>query len=227
MSHNKGYYTQKKMNEDLVNMEESPLDFKFEDFLDYKRIIEEYSHNNSERLFLNESCIHAAMVTKEIFNRATNNCVDVDMFCGEFSLFRESFKTRINEIKKQMEPEIKVGLKVDFEAFDPYKDLIESLKKFFDKDLHLNVIIAKPIDNIKNDDNCGFFKEKMNQGLLSFRLLDIDLGLDHFIVSGDAFRKENSGKKRTATCSFNRHEYADMFRQTFENLKSFSSIYSF
>ena len=105
--------------------------------------------------------------------------------------------------------------------------MIDSLKSFFSKDLHLNVVLAKPLENIKNDDNYGFFKDKMGQGLLSFRLMDVDLGLDHFIVSGDAFRKENSDKERTATCSFNRPEYAAMFRQTFEGLKSFSSAYSF
>ena len=47
------------MKDNSANIEESSLDFKdfkFEDFLDYKRIIEEYSRNNSERLFLQTIC---------------------------------------------------------------------------------------------------------------------------------------------------------------------------
>lgn len=217
------------MNEstiDTIKTNEIP-DFRFEQYLDYKKTIEEYSRNDDACLFLNESCIHAAMVTKEMLDRATNKNIDIDMFCGSFSLFREGFKSSVEKIKMKMQGEIMKEQKRDFDRFDPYRDLIESLKNFFSKDLHLDVIIAKPLENIQNDYNCGFFKEKINQGLLSFRLLDIDLDIDHFMVSGDAFRKENSDKERTATCSFNMPEYADLFRRTFKNLKSYSSVFSF
>lgn len=213
--------------ENDTNSEGSSLKFTFEDFLDYKKKVDNYSDNDSDSLFLNESCVHAAMVTKKILDRAAKKNIDVDMFCGAFSLFREPFKKRIDVLKDKMKTEIKPEQSNDFNAFDPYGDLIDSLKSFFSKNLHLNVILARPLDTIKNDNNCGFFKENMNQGLLSFRLLDVDLDIDHFMVSGDAFRKENSDKEKTATCSFNIPEYADLFRRTFNNLKSFSSAYSF
>lgn len=210
-----------------INIEDISSKFSFEDFLSYSNKLDALSDENEGTLFLNESCVHAAIVTKKILDRAVVENIDVDMFCGSFFLFRESFKNIIDKLKEKMKDKISEDQADKFETFNPYEDLITSLKAFFGKDLHLNVILAKPLYDIKDDDNCGFFKTNMNHGLLNFRLLDDDLGIDHFMVSGNAFRKENSDRERTATCSFNEPKFADLFRLTFNNLKSYSSAYSF
>ncbi|MBO7468755.1 MAG: hypothetical protein J6T81_01365 [Bacteroidales bacterium] len=202
------------------------ISFSFQDYLDYQEILNNSLENNSDTLFFNESYVHAAMVTKTLIDNAIKRDWGINMFCGEFSLFRNKFKEHIINIKENLKgDETALAKSDDFDKFDPYGDLIESLRSFFDKDLKLNVIIAHSIDGIENDElwSTLFYKNIKKRNLV-FKKLNISIDFDHFIVSGNAFRLENSGNERTAICSINRPEYAKILQATFDKLNKLSSI---
>ena len=102
--------------------------FSFQDYLDYQAKLLVSLNNNSETLFLNESYVHAAMVAKTIIDKAIRDNKSINMFCGEFSLFRNGFKQHINAIKEELRrnnPTLD-DMK-SFQEFNPYDDLISSL----------------------------------------------------------------------------------------------------
>jgi len=204
---------------------EDKKDFSFQDYLEYQDSVRKSLEEDDETLFYNESYVHASIVTKAIIDKAIRANTPINMFCGEFSLFREGFKKHIAEIKGKLESDPCAQEKPDeFKKFDPYNDLIESLKTFFNQGLKLYVIIANTIDGIKTDGLwSSLFESNINSGNLVFTKLNVPFEIDHFMVSGHAFRKETSGEAKTAICSINRKEYADILQDTFNNLKKYST----
>jgi hypothetical protein len=51
---------------------------------------------------------------------------------------------------------------------------------------------------------------------------NFDIGLDHFVVTSDAYRVENSDTIKTATCCFNDKESANVLNDCFKELVKFS-----
>lgn len=202
--------------------------FSFDDYVNYQNKLESYNKQDSNILFFNESGIHAAIVIRELIERAKLKKRDIDMFCGTFFLFREKFHEVINHTKDKLKETIGEDQREAFNDFDPYGKLMKSLQEFFAEELHMNVILQKEniFDEIKKEKNWdSIFKENMSKGFLCFYQLDskLNIKLDHFIVSGTSFRKENSDIKRTAMCSFNRPEYAKMYQKTFNLMKEVST----
>lgn len=204
-------------------------EFSFQDYLDYQDSVKKSLEDNDGTLFFNESFVHASIVTKAIIDKAVQEKTPINMFCGKFSLFRENFKSHLNDIKEKLRSDpVVIKEPEKFRVFDPYNDLIESLKVFFSKGLKLDVIIANKIDGIKNDGLwSNLFESNINNGNLAFQKLNIPFEIDHFMVSGLAFRKETSGEAKTAICSFNRKEYADILQDSFNNLKNYSTKIAF
>lgn len=200
--------------------------FSFQDYLDYQARLLASLNNNSETLFLNESYVHAAMVAKTIIDKAIRDNKNINMFCGEFSLFRNGFKQHIDAIKEELRRnDSSLDNCGSFQKFNPYDDLINSLKEFFVKNLKMVVIIANTLSNIKEDQSWPLFDKNIKNGNLHFRLLNVNLGIDHFMVSDSAFRIESSGTDKTAVCSINRPEYAKILQTTFANLQTHSIDY--
>lgn len=200
--------------------------FSFQDYLDYQKKLRDSLDNNSETLFLNESYVHAAMVAKTIIDKAIRDNKGINMFCGGFSLFRNGFKQHINNIKDKLQKDDTSLINDrEFLNFNPYAELIDSLKAFFEKNLKLVVIIANTLANIKEDETWPLFEDNINKGNLVFRKLNVDFGMDHFMVSDSAFRLESSGKDKTAVCSINRPEYASVLQTAFDNLYTRSIEY--
>lgn len=193
--------------------------FSFQDYLEYQKDLRNSLENNSETLFFNESYVHAAMVARTIIDKAVRDNKGINMFCGEFSLFRDGFKQHIDNIKTKLKND-DASLENDksFQSFNPYEELINSLNTFFEKNLKLVVIIANALSNIKEDSVWPLLKENIDSKNLVFKKLEVDLGIDHFMVSDSAFRLESSGEDKTAICSLNRPEYANILQTTFENL---------
>lgn len=204
---------------------EDKKNFSFQDYLEYQDSVRKSLEEDDKTFFYNESYVHASIVTKAIIDKAIRANTPINMFCGEFSLFRNGFKNHIAEIKGKLESDPCAQGKTDeFEKFDPYNDLIESLKTFFNQGLKLYVIIANTIDGIKTDGLwSSLFESNINRGNLVFSKLNVPFEIDHFMVSGHAFRKETSGEAKTAICSINRKEYADILQDTFNNLKKYST----
>lgn len=203
--------------------------FSFQDYLDYQDSVRKSLEDNDRTLFFNESFVHASIVTKAIVDKAVQEETPINMFCGKFSLFRENFKKHLNEIKEKLTYDpVVIKEPEKFEMFDPYNDLVRSLKAFFSKGLKLDVIIANTIDGIKKDALWpGLFESNINNGNLFFQKLNVPFEIDHFMVSGHAFRKETSGEAKTAICSINRKEYADILQDSFVNLKRYSTEIAF
>jgi hypothetical protein len=195
--------------------------FSFQDYLEYQKDLRNSLENNSETLFFNESYVHAAMVAKTIIDKAVRDGQGINMFCGEFSLFRNGFKQHIDNIKANLKNN-DASLENDkaFQSFNPYEELINSLKTFLDNNLKMVVIIANTLSNIKEDTVWPLLKKNIDSKNLIFKKLEVDLGIDHFMVSGSAFRLESSGEDKTAICSINRPEYASVLQTTFNNLNA-------
>ncbi len=190
------------------------LAFSFDDYLKYQSDVRSYNENNDDIVFFNESGVHAAIVINELIKRAIKARKHIEMFCGTFYLFRDEFCKNIEETK------VKLGVsEVEWEKFDPAKRLGESLTEFFASDLQMHVVLQKKdaFAQIKSDSKWTDYKQYMGNGLLHFYQLDSDVrtGLNHFIVSGTSYRKENSDEEKTAMCSFNRPKYAKACRKDF------------
>ena len=136
------------------------------------------------------------------------------------------FKQHINAIKEELRrnnPTLD-DMK-SFQEFNPYDDLISSLKDFFVKNLKMVVIIANTLSNIKEDQSWPLFDANIKNGNLHFRQLNVNLGIDQFMVSDSAFRIESSGTDKTAVCSINRPGYAQILLTTFDNLQTHTIDY--
>lgn len=199
--------------------------FSFQDYLEYQDKVNKSLHNDESTLFFNESIVHASIVTRAIIEKSISAKTPINMFCGEFSLFRKGFKEHLSKIKVNLDsdPDTKKRQN-EFEKFDPYNDLIKSLTTFFEQNQKLNVIIANTIDGIKKEDIwSNTLESNLNKGNLVFYKLNTQFEIDHFMVSGHAFRKEISGDAKTAICSINRKEYADILQESFNILKKYST----
>lgn len=215
------------MTDDNASLSSKDVSFSFEDYLDYQKKLREYNVQNRSILFFNESGIHAAIVINEIIKRAIEKKKNIEMFCGKFFLFRDDFKKVIEETRKELKSKIADGQQEEFNRFNPCMELKESLEAFFEAKLQMNVILEEEgsFEGIKKDSNWNdYYKNRMKEKLLHFYQIDpnLQVELDHFIVSGTSFRKENSKYYKTAMCSFNRPEYARMYHETFNLMKEVS-----
>jgi len=210
-----------------LNRESNPFDFSFKDYIQYEKNVQRWNDTNSPTRFFNESDIHAAIVVNELIKRAIKYNQSIDMFCGSFYLFRDVFQERVKWEKNKLMKGVEEEDKKDFASFDPFGKLIESLKEFFKKNLEMNVVLEKEgaFEAVKKDSNWhNIFEIRRWEKSLRFYQLDSNLRNihDHFIVSGNSFRKEISESNRTALCSFNRPEYAIMYKNTFELMRNLS-----
>lgn len=199
--------------------------FSFRDYQKYMSEVRLLSEEDASIRFFNESDIHAAIVVNELVKRATKKRLSIDMFCGSFYLFRDKFKREVDKEKSELAKNVEAKDEVSFDGFNPFDDLLASIKDFFAQKLEMNVVLENEdaFDGIKNDPNWRIvFKPNMEEKRLHFYQLDSDLKNihNHFMVSGNSFRREVSEKFRTAMCSFNRSDYASMYKSTFELLKN-------
>ncbi len=199
--------------------------FSFKDYQNYMSDVQSLSKDDAPTRFFNESDIHAAIVVNELVKRATQKRHPIDMFCGSFYLFRNEFKEEVDNEKSELAKNIEAEDAESFGEFKPFDDLLASIKAFFAQKLEMNVVLENEgaFDRIKSDPNWkDVFKPSMEEKRLRFFQLDSDLKNihNHFMVSGNSFRREVSEKFRTAMCSFNRSDYASMYKSTFELLKN-------
>jgi hypothetical protein len=185
------------------------------DLIDYDNKIKNVVAEKSSELILNDSIAHAAIVQRAILDKARMDQLPVDMYCGEFSIYQDKTKDKIENLV----PEIKE--KGDA-AYHPYKLLLSSLKEFFEAGCRMNVILQKDLSGLSKQALWAYIEAPINQGLLRFYKLSTDFGLDHFTVSGNMYRRENSDTHKSAYCSFNSSDKAQVLKSAFDILSDSS-----
>ena len=201
--------------------------YDLEDYLSYRKLLDESIGNSDQRkrLFFNDSVVHAAMVAESIIRIATQERTPIFMFCGEFSIFRDGFKNKIEKLKERIRPNDGAPdeLMEKWKSFDPYTDLIEAMKNYFaleENDLKFELKVEKDISSIRNEDVWNVLIPYYDNKSLSIMLAERKSGLSHFLVSGKAYRKESSDLDKTAICCFDDDRTSQLLISNFKSIKA-------
>ena len=202
--------------------EDNTIKYNLEDYLGYKEQLNESMEHadKKNRVFYNDSYVHAAMVAEAIIRIATRDRLPVKMYCGEFSIFRDKYSRKINELKTKIEPHDDPDMHERWHTFNPYTDLIGALTAYLnleEADFHL--IVEKNIEGITEENVWSVLKESFENNKLKIEYLTEKSGLSHFIVAGNSYRKESSDKEKTAICCFEDAETANILKANFKALE--------
>ncbi len=199
-------------------------------FIKYRDVLEKARKERVTDTFFNDSAIHEEFVIKELFNNA-KDCLSsnktIYMYCGKMSAFRDDMKTAVEKKKEEYrkkialieDPNEKNKKEEELKAFDPYKNLMDSVDNFFKDKGKLQVIVDEDIDSIKNEEVWDkHFKEHYKNNQLIIHRLNISSVLEHFVLSDRAYRMEISHEDKTAVCCFNNKDYADVLLMNYNSL---------
>lgn len=199
-------------------------------FIKYRNVLEKARKERVTDTFFNDSAIHEEFVIKELFNNAKDSLSSnkiIYMYCGKMSAFRDDMRSAVEkkkeEYKKKIalidDPDEKKRKEEDLRAFDPYKNLMDSVDKFFEDKGKLQVIVDEDIDSIKNEDVWDkHLKEYYKNNQLIIHRLNTSSILEHFVLSDQAYRMEISHEEKTAVCCFNNKDYADVLLTNYNSL---------
>ena len=199
-------------------------EYSLEEYLDYERKLGDYMASNSKQIVFNDSFVHAIMIVSSIFAYAQRNKnTQVCMYCGNFSLFRDAARKKLDGIKESLRPDTiedtKFGL---WEQFNPYEKLITSLKDYLNGGGTLNVIVENDISDIVEEDVWLTLGKYVQGNKLLFKRIGVPLGLNHFIVVGNCYRRENNDVEKTALGCFNDEKTSVALKKNFQVLSLLS-----
>lgn len=196
------------------------------ELLEYSNCLKEAVLKNSTEVYFNDSILHAMIIMKELFNKAAKEeQKKVCIYCGEFSLFRDETKIKVDNEK------IKCSLDgldekehVRWNELNFYKDLRESFKSFLkESNACLELIIQTGLETIRNQSIWNELRREDLMKKVKVYVPTFDLGLDHFATSTEAYRVEISDAVKTATCCFNDKENARVLNDCFHSLMKYST----
>lgn len=193
--------------------------YTIQDFIEYREMMRKSIQTHSEEFFFNDTMVHTIMVQENIIKNATEN--PVLMYCGKFTAFRSKAKDFVDEIKNKVKPSDCNSIEMKkWEDFHPYEDLLGTMTEFFNRGGKMTVLLDDSLTNLSQDEQIwNTVKDAIKMEQLQFLQLQSPVRLDHFTVSGKAFRRENSADERTAICCFNNESTASILTNTFELLK--------
>lgn len=197
--------------------------YKLKDYLKYKKQLEDSADNNREEIIFNDSFVHAEMVTANIFRYAKSNKKEINMYCGKFSLFRDSAKRKIDDIWDKVKPEDSKEIK-EWENNNPYDYLMNAFDEYMKDGGYINVILEKDISDITTE--IAWTRIERFSDNLKFKKLGVPVGLNHFIVAGKSYRRENNDIFKTAICCFNDEETCNALNESFQFLSILSDNYN-
>ena len=104
--------------------------YSLEDYIAYRDLLDNSSRKESNEVIFNDSLIHAEMVLTYILEYALNkNIKEVDMYCGKFSLFRDSAKCKVEVLRENLKPqEDDKEMMQKWQNFDPYNCLLQKFE---------------------------------------------------------------------------------------------------
>ena len=193
------------------------------ELIEYEGKIDSLIKKASPRLIFNESAVHATLITTGFLNNASS----INMYCGEFSIFRKDFKDEISEELKKMK-ENNIVDNSEHKNFDPYQKSIDALEKFFAvRKGQMNVITQKDITKLIYEPvwNNFLWRFHKNKQLVFYKYFNEKLELFHFTVADNKmYRQESDAKNRTAFACFNDEESSSLLNTSFAILKKDSEV---
>lgn len=202
--------------------------YDLQSFLSYKQRLETCDTENSTEVIYNDSIVHAAMVYNQLFQRATRSeNKTVNMFCGSLSILRDSTEKKIAEERERIRPKEGTSDWAEWENFQPFYDVKNAVKDFFEKGGKLNVVLENRGKSIEWEQMYPLLKDAYDKGKLYIGGLPIEIGLDHFTIVDNAYRCENSDERKTAICCFNDKQVTDVLMKSFELLKRMAVPFAF
>ena len=197
-----------------------------QEFISYRKKLEDSRKAKSPEVFFNDSDIHEEFVMKELFANAVESTPIIQtiyMYCGSMSAFRDPMRERVDVVKTGLKPLENASQEEldEWNDFNPYAKMIERMKMFFNEGGNLDIIVDDDVSSIINEqiwrDTLSRYYNETKQ-LTIGRLLS-NCGVEHFIVSGKAYRSELSHKEKTALCCFNDSEFSSLLYSNFAFLK--------
>lgn len=194
------------------------------ELLNYKEQLEQEAISKTNKIYLNDSILHAMIVMKAIFmTLLKEDGGRLRMYCGKFSLFGDEIKDKIIEEKKVCytedltEVELQNWNDLDF-AGGLREKFIEFLKK---KNVSFELIVQSNADYIKS---LSIWDELDKDSLdkISVATINNEFELDHFVVADNVYRVENSDFNKTAVCCFNDKKTANVLQDCFNVLKTYA-----
>ena len=218
------------MREDIFKKEDQyNQKYSLEDFIAYCDLLDNSSSKESTEVIFNDSFIHAEMVLTYILDYAKRQHVkEVNMYCGSFSLFRDSASNTVAELREKIKPSDNEEDKMKkWQEFEPYNNLLAKFEEFMESEGQMNVIFEDDISGITSEQVWRRIGKYANSGKLRFNKLDMPLCLNHFVVAGKSYRQENDDVDKTAICCFNDDITCQSLKQKYKVLELMSEVYNF
>lgn len=198
------------------------------EFIAYRHKLETSRENRSSELLFNDSDIHEEFVLKEFFIHAVNSYPKTNtiyMYCGSMSAFRDAMQGSVERTKEMLRPVTPTGdEQQEWDDFNPYSKMIDAMKTYFNNGGRLEVIVDDDITPIKDE---TVWRNTLSRYYYVTKQLNIarltsDCGIEHFVVSGNAYRSEISHADKTAICCFNDPEYSRLLYSNYLFLTNYS-----
>lgn len=203
--------------------------YSLEDYIAYRELLDNSISMESCEVIFNDSFIHAEMVLTYILEYALRQEIkEVNMYCGKFSLFRDSAKNAVAELREKLKPEDGDEERMKkWQEFDPYNNLLAKFEEYMAANGCMNVIVECNISNITSEPVWKSIGQYTTSGKLRFKKLSVPLRLNHFIVAGKSYRQENDDMEKTAICCFNDDITSKTLTKRYQILELMSEPYKF
>lgn len=202
--------------------------YSLEDYLKYRSELERtITLTTTERLY-NDSFVHAALVLKALIQKAINDNVSkLFMYCGELSLFRDAKANELSNELLRVKPEENAPLYSQWQLFKPYQELIDTLVAFLDKGGKMGLVIDNDIIAIKQEQVWEKLGRFFENGQIDTYKLTSPVGLNHFLVAGESYRRERDQDSKKAVCCFNNKDTSTILKNSYYLLRLVSEPYKF
>lgn len=172
--------------------------------LDYiKELQDEEKLGYTPKVHFNDSILHACAVMAAILRKAAAEPENtLNMFCGNFSLFRDETRQKVAAEKSGYDgSDLSDEDKKKWESLDLFTDLLEQMRKFLGKG-KFNLIVQRDAEGLRSNTIWTSLQGAISDGRAKIYQMNEDTELDHFATTFEAYRIENSDRKKTAICCF-------------------------
>lgn len=192
--------------------------------LTYKSDLERAVNKRSPEIFFNDSILHAMLIMKALLQKAQNEGSKLlNVYCGNFSLFRDKTRIKVDNEKMNCSIEDLGNGELDqWRELNLYADLQKQLNDFLDNDGRLDLIVQYQADDLPNNEVWRILSGGIQTKKVRIFQLKINVGLDHFATTQEAYRLENSDEAKTATCCFCDEKNAKILNENFKELVKLS-----
>ncbi|MCQ4872008.1 hypothetical protein [Butyricimonas paravirosa] len=114
------------------------------DLLKYKKDLSQAITDKSNTIFFNDSILHAMLIMKELFNKASQEVEGtMRMYCGKFSLFRDKTKIKIlNEKNNCSLDYLSDEEQIEWRNLNFFNNLQETLNNFINRGKKIRINIG-------------------------------------------------------------------------------------